>query len=266
MSQPNERVRVERFPIQNDEYIDLDLQSFRVTSDSTRFVLATKNRSEVALEFDPSGIAFLKEQQWVIPFATIPVAVRDIPRSVLATGEVTPVAGRIAEVAAPVEGLLLAEANRSAPVPGQWVRAGETVAVLSPVSGENTYATQRARAERLIREVERAERLVAAQAIPARRLEEARHDLALARAALEAMGAALDGGFQLALRAPIAGVVSERWRAVGARVAPGEVLFTIIDPRSVWLRLNIPAVHAADATLGTAATFTVEGSSRVYHT
>ena len=246
----------------------MELRSAQVTDDIVVGQIVTYG-SEDELpdppEEDGSGIPFLKEQQWVIPFATVAAASREIPRSVLATGEVTPVAGRFAEVTAPANGLLLAESNRSAPVLGQWVRAGETLAVLSPVSGENSYAVQRGRAERLTREVARAERLFAAHAIPARRLEEARHDLQVAQAALQAMGTAADDGYQLALRAPISGVVSERRIAVGAHVSPGEILFTIVDPRSVWLRLNLPAVHAAEASLATSAAFTVEGSDRLYH-
>ena len=214
---------------------------------------------------EQGGITFLKEQQWVIPFATVAAVRRAIPRSVMASGEIIPVAGRLAEVTAPVDGLILAESNRRAPVPGQWVGVGETLAVISPVGGDNAYASQRARAERLAREVARAERLYAAEAIPAKRLEEARHDLEVARAALEAIGASPGAGYALALRAPIAGVVNERRLAAGARVAAGDRLFSIVDPRAVWLRLNVPAAHAVDASLSTRATFTVEGSTRVYH-
>ncbi len=210
------------------------------------------------------GISFLKEQQWVIPFATVAAIRRAIPRSVMAPGEILPMAGRVAEVTAPVDGLILAESNRSAPAPGQWVRVGQTLAVLSPVGGDNAYAAQRATAERLAREVSRAERLFAAEAIPARRLEEARHELQVARAPLEAIGASPGAGYALALKAPIAGVVNERHLAAGARVAAGDRLFSIVDPRTVWLHLNIPAVHAADASLGSGATFAVEGSARVY--
>ena len=103
----------------------------------------------------PVGISFLKEQQWPIPFATVAAAAGDVATSIAAAGTIVPVANRAANVSAPVDGVLLANRNRNAAVPGQWVNAQQTLAVLSPAAGADAYATQRARAERLEREVAR---------------------------------------------------------------------------------------------------------------
>ena len=219
-------------------------------------------RIEAAAGADP--ITFLKEQQWEIAFATVKAALREIPRSLPASGEIIPPAGRLAKVAAPVAGLVLAEANLSAPAPGEWVEQGETLAVLSPVGDDNSYAALRARVERLEREVARAERLYAVEAIPERRLEEARYELEVAQAALESMGGAGSEGYSYHVRAPIAGAVNERHLAPGDRVEAGELLFTIVDPRTVWLQLYVPARHALELTDVGGASFTVEGSARVY--
>jgi hypothetical protein len=86
-------------------------------------------------EAEAVGIPFLKEQQWPIEFETVASTERAIPRSLPASGRIVPVAGRNAIVSAPVDGMVQADANRSAPAPGQWVRAGQTLAVLSPVGG-----------------------------------------------------------------------------------------------------------------------------------
>lgn len=59
LSKANERFVVERFPLQRDRQVELDLHSFRVTSDRTRFVLGRRNRPDIPLAFDPSGIVLL---------------------------------------------------------------------------------------------------------------------------------------------------------------------------------------------------------------
>jgi RND family efflux transporter MFP subunit len=211
-----------------------------------------------------AGISFLKEQQWVIPFATAAALEREVRRSISASGEIVPLPNAVARVSAPVEGLVRVDGNRRAPGPGDWVEAGERIAVLSPVPGENAYAALRAKVERLEREVERAERLSAVEAIPERRLDEARHDLAVSRAALEGVGDVNDEDYELTLTAPIAGLVTERNLTVGERVRAGERLFTIVDPTTLWLRVQVPAREAVPVSETSSASFTVEGSPRVY--
>ncbi len=215
-------------------------------------------------EEEPVGIAFLKEQQWAIPFATAAATRRQVPQSVGGMGEVVAAAGRMAAVAAPVEGIVRAAAGRRAPVPGQWVEQGEVLTLLSPVADDGGYARLRAREEQLVREVARTERLLAREAIPARRHEEARHELTVVRAALAALGASETSGYDFALRAPIAGYVDRRDVVAGARVHAGDPLFTIMDTRIVWVRLELAASDAPTASRTTGATFTAEGADRVY--
>ena len=210
------------------------------------------------------GISFLKEQQWPIEFETVAATRREIPRSILTSGRIIPVAGGSALVSAPADGLIGAAQNQAAPAPGQWVQAGQRLAVLSPVDDENSYAVQLAREQRLTRELARVERLHAAGAIPDKRLEETREDLEVARAALTSMGEPADGVYELALTAPIAGVINERHLSVGQRVTAGDVLFSIIDPRTLWMRFDVPAIDATRASATSGATFTVEGSNVVY--
>ena len=212
---------------------------------------------------DEGGIAFLKEQQWPIDFGVAEAEEREIPQAIEVAGEVVPAAGGMAEVAAPVSGLALARANLSAPAPGNRVQAGQTLAVLSPTSQDNSYAQAKADAERLQREVERLARLYEAEAIPEKRLVEARHDLEVAQAALGAMGGSGDG-YNYPVQAPISGVVQARPFAPGQRVEAGETLFEIVNSREVWLRLRVPARHASMAGDAGATVFSVEGSNRRY--
>ncbi len=222
-------------------------------------------------------ISYLKEQQWETAFGVAEVQKRSVQRSIEAPGTIEPFAGRHAKVSAPVSGLTSARANLDMPVPGDRVQEGQTLGILSPSGGEGSYADLMGRVQRLQREVRRAERLVEAEAIPQKRLVEARHDLTLARAALESMGGS-DGqrastssgpsttgaGFNYDLKAPISGRVQERHLAPGSRVEVGTVLYTIVDPSRVWLRLRVSAEHASAVSRATGAVFTVEGSDTAY--
>jgi RND family efflux transporter MFP subunit len=212
-----------------------------------------------------SGIAFLKEQQWQIPFAVEPAREQEVARTVSAPAEVVAPDGALALVSVPISGIALATSNQGAPSVGQAVRAGQVLAVLSPTTGEGGFARAQGELERLEREVARAERLWEAGAIPQKRLEEARHDLEVARAELRAIGGGeQDADFRLQVRAPISGVIAERSFVPGGRVEAGASLFTIVDPTTVWLRVHLPADAATDVPRDARATFTVGGSARPF--
>jgi len=221
---------------------------------------------DAAAEEAGGGISFLKEQQWVIDFAVEPASEREVTRSVSAPGEIVPVDGGQALVSAPVSGIASAEANRSAPSIGSFVRAGQVLAVLSPTAEEGGYARIRENQERLAREAARARRLWDAGSIPRKRLQEAEHELAVARAEARAMGGGPDADYRYRVKAPISGVVTARGFIPGGRVAAGEPLFTVVDPRTVWVRVQLPAPEASRMPRDARATFTVEGDTRTHPT
>ncbi len=238
-------------------------------------------------EASEAEISYLKEQQWETAFGVAEARKQSVRQSVEAPGTVEPVAGQLAKVSAPVSGLTPARPNLDMPAPGDRVREGQTLGILSPSGGDGSYAKLKSRAQRLRREVGRAERLVEAEAIPRKRLVEARHDLELTRAALESMGESSgeapsqmtspsqmksssteasegDSEFTYSLKAPISGRVQERHLAPGSRVEVGSVLYTIVDPSRVRIRLRVPAERAAAAGRATGAVFTVEGSDTAH--
>jgi membrane fusion protein, heavy metal efflux system len=218
-------------------------------------------------EEDAGGITFLKEQQWQISWEIVPAREDTVQQTTAAPGEIVAPDGALVEVSAPVDGIADAGANRGAPSVGQSVRAGQLLAVLSPTSQAGGFAQARARLERLERQVQRDERLYEAGAIPARRLEEARQDLDVARAELRALGAGSVGGdYRLRLTSPISGVVARRSFVPGGRVAAGTPLFTIVDPRTAWLRAQVPASAAAGIPANARATFMTDGSQQVHTT
>jgi RND family efflux transporter MFP subunit len=238
--------------------------SDRITAGSVRVYATTEDLPHEEKEAD--GISFLKEQQWPIDFGVTTAIEREIPRTLEVSGEIVPTASGVAEATPPVSGLILRRWNPRIPAPGDRVRAGQTLVVLSPTSQENSFADTKARLERLEREVGRLTRLYEAEAIAEIRLVEARHDLEVAQAAFTAMGSPEGASYNYPVQAPISGVVQARHFNLGARIEVGQTLFEIVDPYEVWLRLKVPARHAAAVAEAVEVVFTVEGSDRLYQT
>ncbi|MDP2343480.1 MAG: efflux RND transporter periplasmic adaptor subunit [Deltaproteobacteria bacterium] len=113
------------------------------------------------------------------------------------------------------------------------------------------------------RQLDRSARLAAAGAI-------ARHDQEVAAAALAAASARLEdtrARWALArqqldtatVRAPFAGVVSERAVNAGDVVAPGTVLFSIIDPSTMRLTAQVSSEAVGELAKGKRVSFNVRG-------
>jgi RND family efflux transporter MFP subunit len=217
-----------------------------------------------------SGIPFLKEQQWKTSgFRTAFASLGSVVESFHASGEIVPAAGRMAEIAAPISGLVDLSSVAQSPAPGQGVSRGQVLALITPSLGEGgaAYAEARARLREAENEHERARRLLAADAIPQRRLQEAEIRLQAAREALAGLGGgALTPEGKLEIRAPIDGVVTQRSITPGSRVDAGATLFTIVDLSQVWLKANVPAAAATMVGRESGATFQLEGSTRSYRT
>jgi RND family efflux transporter MFP subunit len=218
-----------------------------------------------AEEEDAGGIAFLKEQQWQISWEVVRAREDTVQNTIAAPGEIVAPDGALVEMSAPMDGIADAAANRSAPSVGQRVRRGQVLVVLSPTAQDGGFAQARSRLDRLEREVERDQRLYDAGAIPLRRLEEARHDLDLAHAEINAMGG-VDGDYRMRLTAPINGIIARRSFVPGGRVEAGTPLFTIVDPRTAWLRVQVSAAAAAGIPDNARASFTTDGSQLIHTT
>ena len=212
---------------------------------------------------EPEGIRFLKEQQWRIPFATIPVGVRAMREAIEIPAVIEPHPRYVAEVAAPAEGLLMVP-EEGLPVPGTRVRQGEILALVSPPVGstagwhmiEAEVAEARNQLTYAEHEYARAARLVEAGAVPARRLQEAvlERDNAMARFAAVSKQAGmfeqLTAGEPFAtpalpLRAPIDGIVAAVNVTIGEPVGPGRTLFRIVDLEHLVVRAELPEAELA---------------------
>lgn len=214
-------------------------------------------------------ITFLKEQQWKTDFRTESAQKHKLSGSVKAVGEILPKAQWHAEVPALVNGVILADQNANLPSVGAWVQKGAVLAVISPPA--NTEAgLNNVRNEYLLAkaEFERAQRLFEKQAISQKRLDEAKLRFEAKRAGYDVIaqqvdfGAAKDGDNNTPhfhLKAPIAGVIEEIHFHLGETVETGKKLFTISNPKRVWLKANIPLALLSRVQAATGASFKVEG-------
>lgn len=113
------------------------------------------------------------------------------------------------------------------------------------------------------RNTERTARLAEAGAVADRDLEQARASATSAEGMVADAQARLSTAQrQLAkttIRAPFAGVVSEKKVSAGDVVQPGAALFTVIDPSSMRLEASVPADKLGGVKVGSTVDFSVNG-------
>jgi membrane fusion protein, heavy metal efflux system len=214
---------------------------------------------------DPAAITYLKEQQWTNEFATAPVSETEVRASLRAPATVHPLPGGEAIVAAPAAGRVRADVLLSI---GERVRSGQVLAYLEPrlAAGTDraTLAADAAEAQAALEAAEveqaRADRLLAERAVPARRVEDARRAVSVARARLQAAEARLAqrdetlrtgggaaAGNAFALRAPINGRLAEVMATLGASYDEGAPLFRVVRTDRVEVEIQVPSADVAVA-------------------
>ncbi|MFV1988895.1 MAG: efflux RND transporter periplasmic adaptor subunit, partial [Gemmatimonadota bacterium] len=62
----------------------------------------------------------------------------------------------------------------------------------------------------------------------------------------------------------VCGVLAERHLAPGQRVEVGALAFTVVNPRTLWFRAQVPAGQAEEVSGVVGAWFTVEGGSHAH--
>lgn len=216
------------------------------------------------------GISFTKEQQWKIPFANQPGATRTLRESIAVTATLRPRAGGEAIIAAPGAGLLRSGPS-GFPQLGMTVKAGQVLGYFVPrLGGETDAATLQLAAERAgveaeyaRQERERLEGLLQLEAIPEKRVREARNRERLAAAELVAAqrrSATYAGGSGgIALKSPIEGTVVAVGAGPGAAVADGQTLIHIADLGKLWLEARIPESELGRVTQPAGVFFRLDG-------
>ncbi len=236
---------------------------------------ATARRELPPATEPPGRITFLKEQQWKTDFATAVVGEHELQDGVRATGEIQPVAGREARLTAPAAGrVVLVEPS---PLLGMPVAKGQVLATVAPRLASGTdRATLAADVGAADAEVEvartalaRAQRLVEAQAGPAKMVDEAAARVTIAearRAGVRGRLAQFDGsasggggGRVFQVRAPIDGTLVAIDAASGQGVEEGQALFSVIDLDRVWLVAKVFEPDVPKVERARSATFAIEG-------
>jgi membrane fusion protein, heavy metal efflux system len=236
-------------------------------------VFATAGDVVMPAGSEEGEIVYLKEQQWAESFATWPVAMHPLRRSVPGFATVQAPADAGAEIHAPSDGYIAATRLARG---GSTVAQGEVLGYLVPRLGEGTdfgsllVAMERAESRLALaeRDVSRLEQLYAQGAVPERRLAEARGELGIAHAEATAARARIEQTQQgdrqagLALRAPVAGTIVEANARPGAFTRAGERLFRIAAPERRWVEIRVPE-HFASELPGASGAWLDTGDSRI---
>lgn len=246
-------------------------------------VAVYRNQHEVPLQNNPptERIAFLKEQQWSMDFGTELAAEREMRESIRVPAEVHPRSGGEAEVIAPITGRLAG--TPTIPAIGSVVSQGQPLASVIPHTPspadlpalEFALAEANTGLERARRDRERAQRLVAAGAVPSKRLAEAQDEetvaIARGKAAKERLAqhehtrrsdGALPNDALFTLRSPISGVIATVNATPGSNVNQDDKLFRIVAVDRVYVAGYVPEAEVYRLRQLTGAAIEMTGANR----
>ena len=198
---------------------------------------------------DVETVAFLKEQQWNTEFLVQKIHRVKMRAAVPTIAEVVPRQSGYAEIVAPVDGYLTINHNQAMAVPGTRVGPGDPLlAICPPLEGTGSWIERRFAYDRAKQEFERAERLIAREAISQREYDEIRKTWLVEKASFETILQGISaepatdsetGEVHLILSSPVGGIVASVNVMPGQTIDAGQQLMTIVDPSVVWLRADM---------------------------
>ena len=228
-------------------------------------------------------IAFLMEQQWRTDFGTAAAEERPLRPSVVANGVLRPRSDGEAHLVAPVTGRLV-PVGQTFPHVGMAVKKDQVLATIAPRLGaeadpatlESAASQSKVRLDLARKERERLEGLFAQQAVPERRVAEARSAESLAKeeataatrrlaqyqGTQRASGEGATG--KVELRSPVTGVIAAVSTAPGAFIEEGKPLFHVVDPDRLWLDVQVPEADIGRIGKPSGAWFEVQGFDRPF--
>jgi RND family efflux transporter MFP subunit len=137
------------------------------------------------------------------------------------------------------------------PDEGQPVRAGQAIASQEPTEYQFAVDQASAQADRAARDRDRNQPLLASGGIAPADMD---HLESGARQSAAAADLAKKRLADTRLTAPISGIIARRAVEVGATVAPGQAVFTIVDLDPVRVRVGVPESDVGHIVEGVAAT------------
>ncbi|MBI5684880.1 MAG: efflux RND transporter periplasmic adaptor subunit [Verrucomicrobia bacterium] len=235
----------------------------------------------------PTGISFLKEQQWKILSGTEPATKRRLVEQLRLPALVAARPGTLAQVTPPIAGRLLLPAGKPMPLVGDKVQAGQTLALIQPsfsemaarfVEAEGEVVRARLALEQADLALTRVEKLAKAEAKSGRELQEAefalktaqaKHNAALALQATYRQASTNLGGRSgtasqpvIELRSPITGtIIDQSGAAVGEFITAEKAVFTVLDAASVFIEARVPEASVKRLGSTKAASYEVPGET-----
>jgi len=208
-----------------------------------------------------STISFLKEQQWKIDFANEPVTKRKMQEFVIATGEIQAKPELFSKVVSPIQGIVLSKNNGGLKTVGSFVKKGDHLLNISP-SADASENIHRIKNDYLLAksEYERVETLYNKQLETEKELDEARSDFESKQASYNSLVDQIEiteNGY--AVIAPIDGYIEQIHFDLGNQLDSGQELFTILNPKRLILKTNVPSSHFEVANNVTDVCFKPEG-------
>lgn len=226
----------------------------------------------------PGEIAFLKEQQWQVEFATALVGTKSLRASLPATGLLRAPANAETTISAPSAGIVVFPTVM--PLVGHEARRGQLLGSIVPrlaERGDMALLVEEAhkaqlRHELAHREQDRAQMLLDSGVVAERQVLAAKTAHQLAHAEFEAAEKRLSqysqptgsGSTGIPLQSPIAGVIAQSFVSNGRYVDGGEKLFHIVDRSRIWLEARLPETDSARLAQITGASFKVDGFDGVF--
>jgi len=221
---------------------------------------------------EPAGreLSFLKEQQWVIPFATAAAERRPMRTGIEVAGTVRAEPGAHVRLTAPIAGVA-ADVSPTLRV-GSRVKKNQVLASVEPVLLQGTDLPQlqvtvvHARQALKLAELrwDRLKSMFRARAVAQLQVDQAEYEVKRQKAALAAAGSRLwlhqrsrkrqtKSGHGLSIRAPFAGTVLRREVTTGAAVKAGQLLVELADLARLRVVAHVPPHDLARALQATGA-------------
>jgi RND family efflux transporter MFP subunit len=144
---------------------------------------------------------------------------------------------------------------------GSRVKAGDVLVELDHRIPQAAFERAKAKNELAQRELQRLERLVAADSATRQSLDIARSNASVAEAELQSAQVSLEDTY---LKSPFDGIVVQKPAEVGNILDPGQVAVVVADEAHAWVAANVEETSVGDVRVGQEAKISVDEGGTLY--